>query len=514
MSLFKEVISSAAFILKRAFKREFKGSVIDRTTQDWKGSGVDINRAVKMNWSSLLSRSREQSKNNSYFKGWLGHCRANIPGPNGFSLQSKVTDRNNDLDEKINNAIEKAFDDFSEKENCTVHGDTSLLQLQWLLIDTLKRDGEILLRKVFSNKFKHGFAFETFEVEDLDHNLNEELSNGNVIVMGVEYNEWKRPVRYYIKKRNLLSGMSGYPALSSEHSIYPADEIIHGFDKTHPRQARGIPEAAAVLIEMRNIDRWEDASLKNAIYSARNLGFISRKYGDISSSITGPGNEKTTPAGGTAFEFKENTFTFLDDGEEFVGFDPKFPLEQHDSFVKSVGRKIASGIRMGFNKLFNNYESVNFSSLRSSELTEQRNWTLDQNLFVEIFFKNFYKDWLMMSILAGQIPGLNVAKIAEYNKPFWQGTRWDWVDPLKDISAVKLALEENLTTLTDELSKKGKDFTDVISRRTAEIKKLIELEKLKQELNVITGKSSVEVDYDKEEDGRTVFKITGRGKNA
>lgn len=508
---FHQVKTIAGLIV---FGRDFKASKFDRSTYNWRGSSRDINQSIKWSWSDLLGKSREQAKNNSYFHGWLGHSRANIPGPTGFKLQSKCTDPNGQFDATLNDKIEASFAEWCKKDNCTVHRELSLLRVQWLATDQLKRDGEILMRKVIDpaiNKF--GFALELFEVEDLDHNLNLELKNGNVVIMGVEYNEWKRPVNYYLKKKSLLQPLGNYTSSQpQDYNVYPAEEIIHGFDKTHPRQVRGIPESASVLVEMYKIDRWENSSLNNAEQAARNVGFISRKYGDVDSLMKNPGNENasTRVPAGTTYEFKENVFTFLDDGETFIPFDPKFPLEQHESFVKSVGRKIATGIRMGFNKLFNNYESVNFSSLRSSELTEQRNWTLDQSLFSEIFF-SFYRDWLAMAILSGQLKGLSISRIDEYSKPFWQGTRWDWVDPVKDVTAVKLALEENLTTLTEELSKKGKDFNDVIELRKTEITKLLELQELKNKLDKST---SVEVDIqdtadNNDDNSRTHLKIIG-----
>lgn len=497
--------------------REFKGASVDKSNYRWQGSSNDINRGIKWNWRNLLGRSREQSKNNAYFKGWLGFNRDNIVGPVGFSLQSKVLDKSGNYDEVINDKIEAAFEKFSEKDNCTVHKNLSFLRLQLLLVDQWKRDGEILLRKVFNADNPFAFAFETFEIEDLDHELNQELPSGNVIIMGVEYDKWKAPVRYYIKKRELLQNLGTYYSKNiKDYNVYEAFEIIHGFDLTHPRQVRGIPEAAAVLIETYNLDRWEDASLKNAIASARNMGFISRKAGDLDTMIKpqGSGSTDSTVPPGSAFDFKDNVFTFLDEGENFVGFDPKFPLEQHESFVKSLGRKIATGLKIGFNKLFNNYESVNFSSLRSSELTDQRKWMLEQQLFIEMFFNNFYRDWLYYAILSGQLK-LSLAKIDEYNKPFWQPTRWAWVDPVKDITAVKLALEENLTTLTDELSKQGKDFNDIIKRRKQELEKLKELALLKKEIDELTNKSTVETtiqdepENNSDDNSRAVLKIIG-----
>jgi capsid protein len=55
---------------------------------------------------------------------------------------------------------------------------------------------------------------------------------------------------------------------------------------------------------------------------------------------------------------------------------------------------------------------------------------------------------------------LPAAKFEKFNAPEFQGRRWPWVDPLKDVQASVLAINNLLTTRTKVLAEQGGDFTD------------------------------------------------------
>jgi capsid protein len=58
----------------------------------------------------------------------------------------------------------------------------------------------------------------------------------------------------------------------------------------------------------------------------------------------------------------------------------------------------------------------------------------------------------------------------------WVPQGWQWVDPLKEAEASKLAIEQGLSTLSDETASQGKDWEEVVEQRAREQKKIKELE--------------------------------------
>ena len=67
---------------------------------------------------------------------------------------------------------------------------------------------------------------------------------------------------------------------------------------------------------------------------------------------------------------------------------------------------------------------------------------------------------------------INYSEYARVNQPEFIGRRWDWVDPRADVEAKKLAIDNNMMTLTDVMAEQGYDFNDYIRRRKKELEKL------------------------------------------
>jgi capsid protein len=48
--------------------------------------------------------------------------------------------------------------------------------------------------------------------------------------------------------------------------------------------------------------------------------------------------------------------------------------------------------------------------------------------------------------------------------PIWRGRGFEWVDPLKDVTASAFAVDRGFETLTDVLGERGKDFEETIDQ--------------------------------------------------
>ena len=72
-----------------------------------------------------------------------------------------------------------------------------------LFIETLARDGEVLVRKIKNpagNRF--GFSLQFIEADYLDDQYNNTASNGNEVRMGVEITKEGKPVAYWLFEDN------------------------------------------------------------------------------------------------------------------------------------------------------------------------------------------------------------------------------------------------------------------------------------------------------------------------
>jgi len=469
--------------------RNYKVAVSDRLTSSWQIGIEKINDAIKAGLIRVRGLARELFKNNDYVKGYIGRSIAGIVGPNGFTFQNNAKLSTGEYDEISNNIIENAWEEWCKAEYCTMQKNISFLRVLWLWIIQKKRDGEILFRVIENPRVnKFGFSLELLEPDILDHNYNEELPNGNRVIMGVELNSWKQPVNYYFKTESQVSNRLN---LKIREKV-SADEIIHLFEFTHSDQVRGISDLVQSMLPLHNLDLFESSSLTNAIASARKMGFIVTEKNSLGSDYEGDDMDEN---GNVISEFEEGSIEELPKGKTFVGWEPKYPTEQHPSFVKSILRRISTGLRTAYNPLANDYESVNFSSLRAGKTDETDNYLMEQNLIKEGILNRLFPRWLRMAMITGAVP-IDYIHFERVCKPNFQGRGFPYVDPAKEVKADLDAITNNIDTYTNVCRKRGYSFVDLIETRAREeltIKKAEEKYKVslmhtdkKQNENVIT----------------------------
>ena len=179
-------------------KRKYAAGVIDRLSGDFKGSNLSANGELAGTLPIMRGRSRELCMNNDYARKFLAMTSANVVGTHGIKMQARSRREDGTLDRQDNIAIEAAFKEWSTIENCTVTGRQSWVDVQNMAIQSIARDGEvlILMARGFGNPF--GFALQIIEADHLDENHNLTLPNGNNIVMGVELDKWGAAVAYHL----------------------------------------------------------------------------------------------------------------------------------------------------------------------------------------------------------------------------------------------------------------------------------------------------------------------------
>jgi capsid protein len=90
-----------------------------------------------------------------------------------------------------------------------------------------------------------------------------------------------------------------------------------------------------------------------------------------------------------------------------------------------------------------------------------------QAWFIQRFEVLIFQAWLEMALLYRKIK-LPFFKFDKFNVPYFQGRRWDWVDPLKDIDAIDRAIEIGLTSRRAEVAKKGGNILDIAKEQKAD----------------------------------------------
>jgi len=490
------------------FSRSFQAAKYNRLVSDWIAEYGSINRAIQNGHATLLDRARSLWRNNDYVRGLRHRIITNVVGSEGFVLQNHALKKDGTDDTPINDMIEAAWYDWCKRDNCTTSGQFSFLELSWLMIQQKYRDGTVVLRKVIgSNVNKYGFALEPLEIDLLDVHKNESLQNGNVIVLGIEFNQWRRPVNYWFRVNDMESELTNsYYGMKGASRPVPADEIIMHFDRDHSNQFLGVTHLAQAMLTFHQMAGYDEAAIINARAGASKMGFLQTREG-VSPQYQGDGEDD---AGNTISNFSFGEIERLPDGLEFQGWDPKYPDNQYAGFKKNILQRLATSLGLAYANWVGDLEAVNFSSMRSGLLDERDIWKLQQASFREGILIPIFEQWLKYAMISGQVK-IPYSRYDEVNRPEFIGRRWDWVDPRADVEAEVMAIDNHLSTLTESLAKRGKDLQQYASERKKEIETLKDIIKMENELKEISAPKIKTPPVEGDEDQKS-HKNNGNGK--
>lgn len=446
-------------------KRAYSGAQTNNLNSGWSVSNLPADLELQRALETLRWRARDLAVNNEYARKYLQMCVTNIVGPQGFTLQALANDLGKP-DEMARKIIEDGFWRWGQRGVCETSGRHSFQDVQRLLVEAWKRDGEFLVRKVrgraANNRF--GYALQVLEIDRLaTHYTLPQAKNGNRIVMGVELDSTDRPVAYWLRLGILTDA-----SMSQHLARVSADEIIHGYRPERAEQHRGVPPMHPVINAIKMLAGYQEAAVVAARTGAAKMGFFTSKDGDPSALAS----DQDAASGDFYTDAAPGEFGVLPPGYEFQSWNPDYPMANYDSFIKECLRSIASGLGVCYNGLANNLEGVNFSSIRAGVLEERDNWMVDQDFFIESFMRPVFNDWITMALTAGALTfgngsALPYTKTEKFSEHTWQGRRWAWVDPLKDIEASITAIKANLNSPQNIAAQMGMDLGDVLQQIAA-----------------------------------------------
>lgn len=430
--------------------RSFSAAATSRLNADWIVSPLSADSAMRGKLSAIRARARDLERNNEWARGFLRVLENNVIGENGIGLQMRVKDPGKEtFDEVANDKIENAWWQWGRKGKCTVCGRYTWRDLQRLAVRTLARDGEVILRKIWQ---RDGFKLQIVESDLLDEHANFIASNGNEVRFGVEIDSFGKPVAYHMLGQH--PGDSDFQARPTKRVRIPASEIIHLFIADRPGQTRGLPWLCASMQRLRMLDGYAEAELMAARTGAAKMGFFTKSTPDgWDGEIDGQGNLKMDASPGTIEE--------LPPGVDFKSWDTNHPNSGYGDFVKSSLRGIATSLGISYNTLASDLEGVNYSSIRAGLLEEREVWKAVQRFLIDHLCEPVFEDWLTWQ-LASNALGLPLEKMWKFNAPEFQGRRWAWVDPKKDMEAAILAVRSGMSSLRKIVGENGGDIYDVL----------------------------------------------------
>ena len=440
-------------------QRSFQGANTGRLFSDFKSTSASADSEIQPNLRILRARARELARNDTYVSRYLNLMISNVVGKAGIRISSKARDDNGSLDILANQQIEAAWKEWCHKGICVANGRMSFLDAQKMFIETIARDGEVLIRHIPTKSNKFGYSIQFYEADHLDEDYNDTASNGNTIKMVVEVDSFDKPVAYYLFKDHPYDTLY---ATSRKHIRVPAEELLHCYIPTRPEQTRGVSLVATSMANIKMLNGYYEAEIVAARTAASKMGFFTSPDGN---SYVGDGVEDSYAP---VMSAQAGTFEQLPAGMQFQTFDPSHPSTAFDSFTTSILRGIASGLNISYHSLTNDLTSVNYSSIRQGALEDRSMYQIYQKFMVEHMLEPIFKKWLEMSISTGAI-NLPIAKFDKFfNATNYVCREWSWIDPLKEMNAQIAGLQNGITTYSDIAAAQGRDAEELMEMHQKE----------------------------------------------
>lgn len=411
-------------------ERSYDGAKTGRRTSGWTTGGNSANAEIAPALSLLRNRSRDLVRNNPYAAKAINSLVSNA----------------------IGTGITPTLSDGQElwakwSTECDADGQLDLYGLQMLIARTVRESGECLVRLRYrrpADGLSVPLQIQVLEPDYLDNTKYENLKNGGWIQHGIEYDAIGTRVAYWLYKQHPgelapnLNGLLSYRV--------PATDVLHIYEKTRPGQSRGVPVLAPSMLKMRDLDDYEEAELVRKGIEACFAAFVTTENDTL--TMAESSNESGSKR--RLENLSAGMIQYLKPGEG-VEFGAPVAAQGYNEYIRTQLHAIAAGAGITYEQLTGDLSQVNYSSIRAGTLefrrmVEQWQWLT----FIPMFCYPLMRAWLDAAVLAGKLKKSDVAVT-------WTTTRFDWVDPVRDVTGELMEIAAGLKPWSEAVRGRGYD---------------------------------------------------------
>ena len=426
---------------------------------------------------TLRATSRTKSKNNGFYNGIHQAATDHVIGS---GLRAKSTIQRNsilNMTEEKAKAIEITLDNyFNSWADSTIPDTTAkdnFYLIQRLAYKTYKKDGDsfasLPLTPIGDRK---AIQVNLIGAENI-------ASNKIEFTEGIRVSKNKMPLQYSIAQSdNTFKVVSAFSKGKRN--------ILHVFQRERVKQIRGIPFLTPVMRDIDSIDQYMKHELNAAKLSAIFFGSIETASKDdvFDDEVDLTTAKQTQTIKNTV---KENSITQLAIGDKLNIHDQARDNPNFDKYILTNLQKVAAHTRIPLEVIMTIFAS-SYSASRASMLLMEKFVRPERILFINSFCKPTREQVITWGVLQGDliIPDFFENRSA-YLKAMWIGDPMGSVDPVKDVKAHILAIDNFLGTREKSTSDLGHgDFEtniDILTKEKEMIKDLIPKEEVNNDNN-------------------------------
>jgi lambda family phage portal protein len=436
-------------------RNEFDGGRQRRRLKSWQPTQNTVNVILTSSGHLLRARCRDALRNNPHAVAASDSFVANLIGT-GIKPSSLIPDQPD-----LREAIMDLWLEWTDQ--CDADGLADFYGLQTIVARALFEAGECFIRfrpRKPDDGLLVPLQIQLLESEMCPYGYNHKAPNGNFIMNGIELDFLGRRVAYWF-----------YPVHPGDIAIevdvgsmvpirVPASEVLHIFRCTRPGQMRGVPLITPALVRLFFLDQYDDAELERKRIAAMFAGFITTPTPEDVIPIDSV--DESAPQENVALSGLEpGTMQTLLPGEDIKFSEPADVGGTYEAYQYRQQLALFGALGIPYSLATSDLRRANYSSLRGSIVEYRRKLEQFQhNVIVYQMCAPIWKRWMDTAILAEAIdvaPTIYLADKTQYQKAKWIPQRNDWVDPLKDRQAEKLAVDAGFKSRSDVIEAEGFD---------------------------------------------------------
>lgn len=417
----------------------------------WEGSADEL---AQRELRFLQNRSAHLLRNNGYAqtakKRWITNAD-----------HIKVIWKNKDG--SLHTLMQAYWDEFAESPSYDGIGNYKVLQ--GISNASIFTTGNSYIRKLIvrdgnSNTVPLKLQLIPSALHDVMYNTAVPVPSNVVVRYGMKFRN-SIPTDYYFSKGKLEADI--YTA-AFNHTIVPADELVHTFIRDEPGQWLGVPLLASVIMSMYALDDLVTGTISKQQASASLAVIIEQTANTLSMLPTGAhtivNQTDYVEDGKKKVVFKNNPresqTLYLNKGEAAKMFQGADIGTNFTSLIVTELRKIAATLDLAYHELTGDATGLNFSSLIGiANQTRNRLEYLHNFLFIPLREVPITKAFKDLAVLYNSKTSSAI--------PYFQLPRWRGMDDLKDAQADLLELQNGLALYTEVLAERGITMEQVLA---------------------------------------------------
>ncbi len=428
-----------------------------------------INAQVSRYGRTIVARSRYLAANNPYANMAKESFVSALVGsgikPSPLSIIAAGRGKN---PLPVKHGINAAWRTWTDEADAD--GLTDFYGMQTLVAGELFEAGECFIR-FRERRIEDGLSvplqLQLLPAEMLDPTYNEVTTSGR-IQCGIQFDKIGRRVGYWFYK-NMPGDMAQNPNVGNTRFFVPAAEVLHLFKPIRAGQIRGVPHTLSGMVTLAMLDLYDDAELERKRVAALFGAFV-KKTGQTTDEEVDPFDDGT---GGTAhsdkagevvmdFDLEPGAVITLPEGYDVQFAEPADVGGAYEMFQLRMLLRAAAGFGVPYADMTGDLRQTSYGSIRAGLVAFRRRIEATQHQVMAFqFCRPVWLRWFKAAMSVRAIDGITAAAFTAAPALFtvvkWIPPKWEWVDPLKDRQAEKLAVDSGFKPRSDVVEAEGYD---------------------------------------------------------